>query len=109
MGTELLRSAIEKVEFVGGADLRGTFWDERPCPIADPTKSLKRLGFLSWMPSLEEEDAVEDQFRPNISPTMEGDGFGRPDRAAAAGWWVHEGLVAGEGAQDCAAGFEEEN
>lgn len=30
LGMELLRSAIEKVDFFGGADLRGAFWDELP-------------------------------------------------------------------------------
>lgn len=104
LGRELLKSDIEKEEFLGGADSRGTFRAAaRPWPIEDPTRSLKRLGFLFGMPRLEEVAPAgleEDQFRPKMSPTMEGEGFGRPDRAAAAGWWVQEGLVAGEAFQD---------
>lgn len=114
-GRELLNPSMENGELLTGTDFRGIFWAARPWPIADPTRSPKRLGFLSGMPTREEEltaGLAEDQLRPCMSPTMEGEGFGRPDRAAVVGWCVQEGFAAGEVFRDDAdedeGGFDDE-
>ncbi|KAG0448602.1 hypothetical protein HPP92_027750 [Vanilla planifolia] len=69
--------------------------------MADPTRSLKRLGLLLGMPRWDEAagagaGTVEDQLRPKMSPIMDGGGLGRPDPAEDADWCVQDGFVAGD-------------
>ncbi|KAG0497463.1 hypothetical protein HPP92_002154 [Vanilla planifolia] len=105
LGSESERPVIEK-ELFGGVDFRGMFWEGRPCLMADPTRSLKRLGLLLGMPTWDEAagaGTVEDQLRPKMSPIMDGGGLGRPDPAEDADWCVQDGFVAGDVLQDEAA------
>lgn len=96
LGRESDKLPMEKA-FLGAVALRGALpAAERPWPRADPTRSPKRLGFLSGIPRRVEVGAAEAQLLPKMSPAMEGGGLARPDlgaaEAAAVGWWVHEGL-----------------